>query len=266
MATKRVIGRCCLCGQTARLSKEHVPPQKAFNDCDVLMKRIDQAAGPEVKFVPSGQIEQGGHRGYTLCGRCNNDTGGWYAREYVRLVKACAPHAKLANANRIIEMHLDVFPLRAMKEALAIMCSCCGPGFTDKHSGLRRLLLDKANSGIPFPLRLYTYIMCNSAGRSTGVAGIAQVSNIDFSTRSARVVAEFAWWPLGLLLAFDQVPISHATDVSHWLDYSHDDRVTIPISIPCRWVVTPYPLDCRSPDEVEKQAAENDQMAREFRR
>jgi|ERR1019366_5329811 hypothetical protein len=35
-------GHCWLCNQFGKLSKEHIPPEKAFNDCPLLLMKVDE--------------------------------------------------------------------------------------------------------------------------------------------------------------------------------------------------------------------------------
>src|SRR6267378_1445712 len=74
------VGKCHLCGTVGPLSFEHVPPKAAFNNRPVIAYGFDEAikAGPEQP--KGGRIRQRGAGAYTLCNRCNNNTGKWYGR------------------------------------------------------------------------------------------------------------------------------------------------------------------------------------------
>ena len=83
---KEIIGQCCICGKTKKLTKEHVPPHKAFNSVrshglsgDNLINAIQ-----DKKYKTT--INQSGSCDYTLCAECNNNTGTWYANHYVEFV------------------------------------------------------------------------------------------------------------------------------------------------------------------------------------
>src|SRR5438552_9354996 len=80
--SREVIGVCHLCGTEGRLSFEHVPPKAAFNNRPVVAYGFEEAikAGPENSG--KGRIQQRGAGAYTLCGKCNNDTGRWYGKHY----------------------------------------------------------------------------------------------------------------------------------------------------------------------------------------
>src|SRR5580693_1774474 len=84
-----VFGRCCICGTEGKLSFEHVPPRKAFNDQPLLFadkERLRSGGHPD-EYDTGGKEHQKGSGTYTLCEKCNNDTGGWYGRAYVDFAK-----------------------------------------------------------------------------------------------------------------------------------------------------------------------------------
>ena len=79
-------GQCHLCGSSGPLTFEHVPPSAAFNDHRVLEADIHKLIGSDLLADlknPTGKYNQRGSGKFTLCRRCNNDTGGWYGRAYV---------------------------------------------------------------------------------------------------------------------------------------------------------------------------------------
>lgn len=240
-----------MCGAETQLTEEHVPPQKAFNDCTVFLHKLDRDASPEAKFVPAGRPQQGGCRGYTLCGQCNNDTGD-YARSYIEFARACAQYASPVYANKIVPIAGGIRRQKVAKEALVIMCSCCSAEITDEYPDLKRLLLNRNARCLQHPLRLFAYIKCDPGGRRSGKSFVLRVD-----TRVARHVSDFAWWPLGFALTFNDTAVEEAAEVTHWLDCEYGEVSGGPVHLPCLWTTTPYPLDFRSPREVEKQIAES---------
>jgi hypothetical protein len=246
------VGRCRICGKEGELTEEHIPPQKAFNDLGVLLQKMDAHAAPEARFVPAGPVQQGGNKAYTLCAECNNNTGGWYGRAYVEFAYTCAPYGHPSYADRIVEVTPKTYVLRVAKEALAIMCSCCSAALTERHKGLKQLLLDKSRRGLPAPLSLFAYVKCDPSGRSSGVSTVLRTD-----TGQARVVAEFAWWPLGFVLSFTPLPVEGAADITHWLSEDYYSMRNRPVALPCRWGTTPYPLDYRSPAQVLREMEED---------
>ena len=80
-------GNCRICGVFGRLSWEHVPPEAAYNDYQVVRASQEQMTKPELWDGRRGEIQQRGSGNYTLCEPCNNKTGSWYGSEYVSWAK-----------------------------------------------------------------------------------------------------------------------------------------------------------------------------------
>lgn len=68
-------GKCYICGRIGKLSFEHIPPRKAFNERPVIKAQFEELVGLGPDEPITGQIQQRGRGEYTLCPRCNNNTG-----------------------------------------------------------------------------------------------------------------------------------------------------------------------------------------------
>ena len=90
----KIFGTCKLCGDPEQLTYEHVPPKAAFNNSknfyqatlDELIKieSVDLDLAKFSKFpLHSFTKKQGGIGYFSLCGKCNNDTGSWYGKDFV---------------------------------------------------------------------------------------------------------------------------------------------------------------------------------------
>lgn len=247
-------GTCYICGQLGKLSREHMPPRKAFNDCKVILKKIDsERTKAEVKWRL--EQRQGGNFGFVLCEDCNNKTGSWYGSEYVKHIKVCAQYANIRNAEGLVSIQIhDLYPIRVVKEVLAMMCASCGPTLSHENPTLRNLVLNKNSKGFPDYLKIFTYIMSNEGGRSSGVAGI-----LNLNDGISRIVAEFSWWPVGWILTFDDNTNIAATDITHWCHFGYDEKIeSIEIKLHCHWAATPYPLDFRNPEQVIRERERNE--------
>src|SRR5437899_2089757 len=77
-----VEGHCYLCGVHGRLSFEHVPPESAFNHLSVLRAKVDEYWEGRTNPIPEDRLKHG-FGDYTLCERCNNNTGSWYGAHFV---------------------------------------------------------------------------------------------------------------------------------------------------------------------------------------
>lgn len=253
---REVTGICYICGVYGKLSKEHMPPQKAFNECTVFLRKIKKEQSGAVIRWKSEQ-RQGGNFEYVLCESCNNRTGHWYGSAYVNFAKICAEHAHPANAEKTVSFQAHgLFPLRILKEAFAIMCASSGPGLIQKNPVLRQLILDTGSRRVPSHLRLLPYLRCHGGGRSSGVAGI-----LNTDTGKNCVVAEFSWWPVGWLLAFDDSTDVSGYDITSWCQYSYDEEKSPVLALPCHFAVTSYPMDYRNPEQVIRDRRRNERVS-----
>ncbi len=80
---KKQIGICRICGQEGELSFEHIPPRAAFNNKRTIQLQFDEALALGPDEPVRGSVQQGGVGGYTLCPRCNNNSGKWYGPYFV---------------------------------------------------------------------------------------------------------------------------------------------------------------------------------------
>src|SRR5690349_10017016 len=113
-------GVCRICGTRGPLSFEHVPPQAAFNDRKITRYEFDtlfEDRPPEAGFDNlRGKQQQRGAGGYTLCGSCNSETGGWYGRAYVDWAYQGLRMGGFAARETTLYFPFNIYPLRVIKE------------------------------------------------------------------------------------------------------------------------------------------------------
>lgn len=251
-------GVCHLCGEAGPLTREHIPPEAAFNNNPIVLQIIDTALTTSTSRVvwKNGKKEQKGNWKYVLCEPCNNRTGSWYGPAYVSFITELARFAHIANTGAFLGSSLvDQFPLRVAKQALCMFAAVFPSEFINENQQFRRLLLNKEYRGSIEPFRLYVYARNTQGMRSSGPAAILRADE-----GSVRVVGEFSWWPVGWILTWNDVVFerSDACEVSYWLtEFEYEQRETLALQIPCHWTETVYPLDFRSPKQVEQQRHEN---------
>jgi hypothetical protein len=276
--TMRPEGFCKICGKYGKLSKEHIPPQKAFNKGNYFVETLDDHNSTPTAIWRK-QKKQGGSFSYVLCEDCNNRTGGWYGAEYIKLAEHCFNLTPPLNANQRIRVNLlRFYPLRAFKQALSIILASSdpdlnkltgvtaplvtntgkanvSPNFNSVHKHLpeiQRLILNRELTGFPNSLQMYCYLTGGGGGRSSGYA---QVSSR--STGDTVIFSEFAWNPLGWVLAFEGTPSAPLLDVTNWSEFSYDEEVTMQLDIPCLWIASRYPLDFATPSQIRLRRKKN---------
>jgi len=267
---KRVQGKCCLCGHEGLISFEHVPPQAAFNKSNVLRYRgleylkANQDSLPWEVHGVRGEIQQGGAGEYTLCERCNNTTGSWYADSYVHFVECAMQSIEnpivFRNEGReyVDVLFCDVHPLQVIKQILTMFASVIGPAFSEANPELSRFVLDKEQTGLDSRyIGIYCYAWQGTIQRRTGVT--ASMSMAGGSVRH-RILAEFSTIPFGFVLEFKPKGGSGLWDITDFANlFSYDSVSTFTWPVPIRENNTMFPGDFRTRDQVRADYLQNRQ-------
>src|SRR5687767_12864916 len=118
-------GTCQICGMHGKLSFEHVPPEAAFNDKKYHYSReakeiIDDSNSTTIEdyFVTrnNGRKKQGGIGFFTLCTKCNNNTGSWYGKDFVSWAFQCMSILLKSSGKPSLYYPTFIFPLRIIKQ------------------------------------------------------------------------------------------------------------------------------------------------------
>src|SRR5713226_6846704 len=83
-------GRCWLCGRWDKLTREHIPPESAFNNYPVLLLAVEQNSAKTGRLEWSGKVEQG-LIVRSLCVECNSRGGAKYGSHYADFIAKVAP-------------------------------------------------------------------------------------------------------------------------------------------------------------------------------
>jgi hypothetical protein len=215
---KQHMGYCSICGKYTNLSFEHIPPEDALNNKrakvysgDEVVKKIK---GEEARYIQ----QQRGTGKYSLCEKCNNDTGSWYAPAYSLMAKATARTLQ----NREPLKHGDVLafstksfePLAFVKQVITMFCSTM-PLEQVQRLGFDRYILEKENNSIDsslFDLRIYL-IDPETVPFMTGPCALllGDIGKNEFETVS---IAELGVYPFGFILNFNpNHPINYGTSL-----------------------------------------------------
>lgn len=237
-------GVCHICGCFGKLSFEHVPPRKAFNNRPVLMaygrelfesKRID-----EIEMTK----QQKGAGYFTLCVKCNNDTGGWYGRAYVEWVNQAAEIIIRSHGEPLLYYPYKIHPLRVIKQIVTMFFSVNSPEFREKQRYLEQFVLNKNLKDLPDNIDVYVGYTNTGYSRTSAVSGILS------STRT-YVVSEIAFPPFVYIMTFGCIsPDPRLMKITHFSKYNYEDFRTLDICLPVVSVNTPYPADYRAHKQV----------------
>lgn len=245
-----VPGDCHICGQHGELTYEHIPPKAAYNNRPVLIAYGRQLfEGRGIDKLDKEKLHRGAG-GYTLCGQCNNDTGGWYGRAYVEWVHQTATVLERAKGAPSLFYPFRIYPLRVIKQIITMFFSVNSPEFRKRVPYLEQFVLGKHIRHLPPDIGIYAGYTVNGHSRSAGVSGILDGSGYSPQT---YVVSEIAFPPFLFVLTLDcPCPDGRLVNISSFSSYSYDDIRTFDLRLPVLPVHTAYPADYRTKREIAK--------------
>ncbi len=265
--SKMQVGKCRVCGRIRELSREHVPPQAAFNKG---LRRL--YVGEQVlrnNSLPWKLDElkpttyQNGIKFPTLCVQCNGDTANWYVKQFAYFITEARNSAIIAAEKKLLSpgasvplCFREIHPLEVLKEVVTMFASVNHPDFFDRNSRLRDFVLNPLLMGLPAEsYRIGAYIAEGKISKYNGVQSIFHLS-----TGSARTVSELTAPPLGFVLELNPDYSTHFPywDITFFASSFHPGQAAnISINVPVIENNTPFPLDHRSRLDVSLQAMRN---------
>ena len=254
---RKKIGVCRICGQYGALSFEHVPPQEAFNKSTVIEYTLESWA---TKRRVKGKQQQGGIGQYTLCETCNNNTGSWYGREYVKWAQigfdVLSQHSShFANITQTAVILKNVYPLRFLKQVVTCFFSVINSPqaeFAKNNPALVKFVLDKTETSLPadyqFYLRLYKQSSLKTALRRYPLAGKIDVTYTkdesgaikSFENAEPSAFSEISHPPFMLIMTHG-TSFPNATNITHFKDYQYDDEVEMTLLLKIGESTSPLP-------------------------
>ena len=225
--SKNVKGKCALCGETKKLTFEHIPPQKFYNDETVYIYHGDAFFKKNAK----SHQEQRGFGLYSLCDSCNNLTGGWYNNaflDFANNIDKITPQI-LTTADNYINCN-NVYPNQVIKQILSWFCSVNNDD--SRIDDLRKFVLDKNAVGINqerFRLLIaftdIEYIMCHGFGKITKIFD----AGIETETFSEVVFPPFDF----RLIINPNINEEYWGDITMFADYKYEESINpcIPIKV-----------------------------------
>jgi len=252
--------RCRICGAVKRLSKEHIPPRRAFNGRTSRIHTPDEwLARDHSGAMTGGTLQQGGIWGYTLCAACNNLTGSRYADEYrrwaisvVRMIRESGIGMRELEGSEVqprgrLTMQ-GTRPGAFVREALAMMCSTSG-GFdiAGRWPEVRRIILNGTLEPLPAGVTVGLTLYFGGYPRTVGPQVVG-----DASTGLWNVVMEVAVPPLATLMVLGGTrPYPHVFDLSAFTTLDSRSVQDIDTDVVAGFGYTMYPGDYRTREMVE---------------
>lgn len=232
----KIIGKCAICGEYDTLSYEHIPPKDALNKNGVKVYSGDDAIkrykGEQSKYI----IRQQGMGKYSLCQKCNNNTGNWYAKEYSKIAKIISywlSQDELSHGD-ILTFSAEQFPaLEFSKQVIAMFCSII-PHNEVTRLGLDSLLLDKERKLTNEPLfDLRIYLLHSRPGHHLMV-GPSVSLNMNGNAVETGCCSELSVYPFGFILNHTpEVPITFGTSIIDMLKADYGKKYKLKWDLQC---------------------------------
>jgi hypothetical protein len=252
MAKKKVEGYCHICSEFVSLTFEHIPPDAAFNNERVRKPEFKDYVdkGPDYTS-PHAKFEQRGAGDYTLCGYCNNSTGSWYVPSYVDMAYQAAVLLHKGKGNLSLYYPFRLFPLRFIKQVIAMFCSANNPGFIVKNPELRKFLLNKETMYIDPKINIYAYLTTSNFSRQSGISSVITDNRI-------KLFSEICFAPFGFIMTLDSYPPDdRLVDISYFARYNYNHFDIFHLKLPVLPVNFYLPGDFRTREEIMKAYKEN---------
>lgn len=270
--TNNHFGKCALCGKECELTFEHIPPKKAFNNARAKIVTGDKLLYNEDRMpwdtngLPYTNQQQGSGK-YSLCSECNNNTGSWYAEDYIAMAHAVAYALRQVKKDKYTITIPELHPLRIIKQILSMFCSV--NQFDDERIKiLRQFVLDKEAKYLDkTKYKVCIYSTRSTITKSAPLTALLRIVNNGLET---DIVSEITAAPIGLILYFDPVTIPEykffGTDITELADYNYDDIAKIVLPLFIYEVNDLFPLHYRTKEEIKECIEKNKKYVPDFKK
>jgi len=246
---KKKEGHCHICGKFGALTKEHVPPQKAFNDKKIISATSDKAEELRYDEKPEGMFLQGGVHFFSLCRTCNNAMGRWYGGEYVHFAKFAMYLGSLTQ-NNPPNINVTGYPLRLIKQIVSMFFSI-NPKLRLSNPELVNFVLDKEKKCLPEKIRIFGFY---------NFEGNLRYNRIAIGGKNMSVFSEFAYPPLGFVMTYNNTlpPDDRMYDISFFAESGYDEKISFELKMPTLPTYLDVPGTYLTKEEIEENYRNND--------
>lgn len=259
MPVKRVISVCHICGELKELTFEHVPPRSAFNNSRVLYSFYKPGQDlPPPLAERRGSVQQKGLGAYTLCRKCNNDTGAWYGSHFAEYCKAGMEvlETRPPETATYIENRIELSPLAVLKQIASMFLSINPVEVRSSNLSLVDFVREKENRMLDSRYRFFTYLNRTGIHRISPITGVVSFDRRTMQFQAPRVLSEFSFPPYGYIMTFDSSsPQRDLLEITHFKDFSYEETATMALTYPVYETNSVYPLDYRSNEELKSAIA-----------
>src|SRR5437899_1929464 len=140
-------------------------------------------------------------------------------------------------------------PLSILKQIMQSFVSANGPSFVEANPWIRKFIRNSRNQEWSPDLFAYIFATNTRGGRKSGLGAF-----FDFGRKRIRTVAEFSFWPLGMVLSFDSLDEYPVTPIHHWAQYDYSWPGQLDINLVVNPTSSAYALDFRIRAEMNRDA------------
>lgn len=253
----KIIGKCHICGSVGPLSFEHIPPRRAFNDRPVIRAQFEDLVGLGPDEPISGQSKQRGMGEYTLCPKCNNDTGSWYGKDFVDWCYQGFEILVRSKGNPSLIYLNYLFPLRILKQILTMFFSINAPEFRDANPDLVKFVLNRYYKYLSLKYRFFVYYNISSRLRCSSVSVM-----LDINTHNLWVFSEMNYFPYGYVMTFDsRAPDQRLIEITHLSSYGYNEFRIMELKLPVLPTHLYFPGDYRTKEQILADRMKSEQLA-----
>lgn len=238
---------CSICGETRKLSFEHVPPSAAFNDRPLIVERFDEFVRDRRHLDDlRGEISQRGLGQYTLCEPCNSKTGHWYGPAFCHWTYTGMHLLPRFERGELRSAPFRIYPLRVVKQIMTMFASTNGPGFCQSNTWLKSFILQPRLRWWEADIRLWVALAAWGRGRTSGI-----MATMESASWRTCVLSEIAFPPFVYVLTFDSpAPDPRFLDITFFSDSGVDDERELSLPLVRLPIYTPFGGDYRDRDTV----------------
>lgn len=198
--------KCHLCLRKRKLSKEHIPPQSAFNSNEVTWERFNPTSGTlnergswtgPPQTIPL--FTRAGFYVNSLCKDCNSATGGTSAQAYVAFTRELARKPVLLDAragHRVLVVSAD--PHLIARQIAVMVIAIEDVRFAEKQTAFREFAIGKRTRVDP-PFNFYAFLVPKRPNAGTIVPYHARVAS--FAPGWGATAGEISQFPFGFVYA-----------------------------------------------------------------
>ena len=150
-----------------------------------------------------------------------------------------------------------IFPLRVLKQILAMFFSANGPNFRATFPDLVRFVLNRDEHDLNPRIRVFAFYTRSNRSRQSGVTSRARLSD-DGLSADMRIFSEITFPPFGYVLAVDSPPPDGGLfDISFFAKFRYWEWGHVQLRLPAKPIYTWIPGDYRTREEVRETVQAN---------